>query len=42
MSYTNLSIPGFNELDFWQHLVWEMVENTLDEETEPGRVIEDV
>ena len=33
MSYTDLAIPEFNGLDFWRHLVWEMVENTLDEET---------
>ena len=32
MSYTDLAIPEFNGLDFWRHLVWEMVEKTLDEE----------
>ena len=36
MSYTNLAITEFNELNFWRHLGWEMVENTLGEETEAG------
>ena len=34
MSYINIAIPEFNELDFWHHFGWEMFENTLDEETE--------
>ena len=38
MSYKNIEITELNELDFWRHLVWEMVDNTLDEETESGGV----
>ena len=34
LSYINLSIIEFNELYFWRHLGWEMVENILDEDTE--------
>ena len=38
MSYTNLAIPEFNELDFWCYLRWDMVDNTLDEDTEASGV----
>ena len=31
MSYKNIAIPEFNELDFWRHFGWDMAENTLDE-----------
>ena len=36
MSYTNIAIPEFNELDFCYHLGWDMSDNTLDEDTEAG------
>ena len=38
MSYTNISIPDFNELGFCRHLGSDMVDNTLGEGTEAGGV----
>ena len=38
MSYKNIAIPEFNELNFQRHLGWYMVKNTLYEETEAGGV----